>query len=61
MDGLHCQGCVDTMEKAISAISDVHSVTVDLNIKGPPQMVDSVGIMPCTRHGPLPSSSSRCV
>ncbi|MBF4996649.1 heavy-metal-associated domain-containing protein [Nocardia sp. BSTN01] len=34
VDGLHCQGCVGTVEKAISAIPDVHRVTVDLDIEG---------------------------
>ncbi|MFI5775821.1 heavy-metal-associated domain-containing protein [Nocardia sp. NPDC051570] len=34
VDGLHCWGCVGTVEKSIYAIPDVHSVTVDLNMKG---------------------------
>ncbi|MFR9752456.1 heavy-metal-associated domain-containing protein [Nocardia sp. 004] len=34
MDGLHCQGCAGTVEKAISTIPDVHRVSVDLNIEG---------------------------
>ncbi|MBU3065922.1 heavy-metal-associated domain-containing protein [Nocardia sp. NEAU-G5] len=34
IDGLHCQGCVQTVEKTLSAIRDVHSVVVDLNVKG---------------------------
>jgi copper chaperone CopZ len=34
VDGLHCQGCVDTVEKTLSTIPDVHSVNVDLNIRG---------------------------
>ncbi|MEV6138939.1 heavy metal-associated domain-containing protein [Nocardia sp. NPDC051990] len=34
VDGLHCQGCVGTVEKAISAIPDVHRVSVDLDIEG---------------------------
>ncbi|MFI1918749.1 heavy metal-associated domain-containing protein [Nocardia sp. NPDC020380] len=39
VDGLHCQGCVDTVEKAISHIPDVHSVSVDLNIRGVSKVV----------------------
>ncbi|WP_054814835.1 MULTISPECIES: heavy-metal-associated domain-containing protein [Nocardia] len=34
VDGLHCQGCVGTVEKAISTIPDVHRVSVDLDIEG---------------------------
>lgn len=34
VDGLHCQGCAGTVEKVISTIPDVHSVTVDLDIEG---------------------------
>ncbi|QIS20785.1 heavy-metal-associated domain-containing protein [Nocardia terpenica] len=34
VDGLHCEGCVNTVEQSISAIPDVRSVRVDLDIKG---------------------------
>ncbi|WP_169811624.1 heavy-metal-associated domain-containing protein [Nocardia shimofusensis] len=34
VDGLHCQGCAGTVEKAISALPDVGHVTIDLDIKG---------------------------
>ncbi|RDI61324.1 heavy-metal-associated domain-containing protein [Nocardia pseudobrasiliensis] len=34
VDGLHCQGCVHTVEQTLSALADVHSVTVDLDMRG---------------------------
>ncbi|MGW4244640.1 heavy-metal-associated domain-containing protein [Nocardia sp. NPDC004722] len=34
VDGLHCQGCVRTVEESLSALSDVRSVSVELDIKG---------------------------
>ncbi|MBF6353811.1 heavy-metal-associated domain-containing protein [Nocardia higoensis] len=34
VDGLHCQGCAATVEKALSALPDVGNVSVDLDIKG---------------------------
>ncbi|MCM6776759.1 heavy-metal-associated domain-containing protein [Nocardia sp. CDC159] len=34
VDGLHCWGCVGTVEKSIHTIPDVRSVIVDLNMKG---------------------------
>jgi copper chaperone CopZ len=35
IDGLHCQGCVDTVTDVISALSEVNSVVVDLHTTGP--------------------------
>ncbi|WP_158675788.1 heavy-metal-associated domain-containing protein [Nocardia stercoris] len=34
VDGLHCRGCVGTVEHALSTIPDVHSVQVELDVNG---------------------------
>lgn len=34
VDGLHCQGCVNTVTRTITALPDVKSVSVDLNTRG---------------------------
>jgi copper chaperone len=34
MDGLHCQGCVETITTALTALQPVSAVCVDLNTEG---------------------------
>ncbi|MGZ8176881.1 heavy-metal-associated domain-containing protein [Williamsia sp. SKLECPSW1] len=38
VDGLHCEGCVDTVTGALSALPGVSSVAVDLDTKGVSQV-----------------------
>lgn len=38
VDGLHCNGCVETVTDALSALGGVSSVTVDLDTKGVSQV-----------------------
>lgn len=34
VDGLKCEGCVETVTAALTALPSVHNVSVDLNAKG---------------------------
>jgi copper chaperone CopZ len=34
VSGLHCQGCAETVKRTLSGLPDVHSVDVDLEIRG---------------------------
>jgi copper chaperone CopZ len=34
VDGLHCQGCVETISNALTALGPVSSVSIDLDTKG---------------------------
>lgn len=38
VDGLHCNGCVETVTKDVSAIPGVQSVQIDLNTRGVSQV-----------------------
>jgi copper chaperone len=34
VDGLHCQGCVETLTTALTALRPVRGVSIDLSAKG---------------------------
>ncbi|GAB2994974.1 heavy-metal-associated domain-containing protein [Mycobacterium bourgelatii] len=34
IDGLKCEGCVETVTNALSALQPVHDVSIDLNANG---------------------------
>ena len=34
IDGLHCQGCVETITTALTALKPVRAVGIDLNTEG---------------------------
>ncbi len=34
VDGLHCQGCVETITHALTSLGPVSSVSIDLNTEG---------------------------
>lgn len=34
LDGLHCQGCVETVSHALNSLSGVSAVSVDLHTEG---------------------------